>query len=182
MRGNLADLHTQLNITARDEHVPEIERFNRTIKERVRGNYNILPFDHLPPIIVIEMVYTAVFLRNMFALKGGVSQTQSPSEIILNRKLNFNAHCKVEFGEYVQTHEEHDNSMQARTIGAIATRPINDDGAYYFVNLETERCINRRSWTSLPMPASVIKQVHCLARRAKGKKQLPFTNNDNRMS
>ena len=29
------------------------------------------------------------------------------------------------------------------------------------------------------MPASVIKQVHCLARRAKGKKQLTFINNDN---
>ena len=96
------------------------------MKERVCGNYNVIPFEHLPPIVVIEMVYTDVFWRNMFALKGGVSKTQSPSEIILNRKLNFNAHCKVEFGEYVQTHEEYDNTMQSRTVGAIATRPSND--------------------------------------------------------
>ena len=128
MCGDLADLHAQLNITACDEHVPEIERFNRTIKEHLRGNYNVLLFDHLPPMIVIEMVYTGAFWRNMLALKGSVSQTQSPSEIILNRKLNFNAHCKVEFGEYVQTHEEHDNSMQTRTIGTIATCPSNDRG------------------------------------------------------
>ena len=43
MCGDLADLHAQLNITARDEHVPEIERYNRTIKGRVRDNYNVLP-------------------------------------------------------------------------------------------------------------------------------------------
>ena len=75
------------------------------------------------------MVHNAVFWRNMFALNCGMYQTQSLSELILNRKLNFDARCKVESGEYVQTHEEHDNSMQTRTIGAIATRPSNDDGA-----------------------------------------------------
>ena len=80
----------------------------------------------------------------MFALKGGVSKTQSPSEIILNRKLNFNAHCKVEFGEYVQTHKEHNNAMQSRTVGAIATRPSNDEGGYYFISLSTGQHINRR--------------------------------------
>ena len=47
------------------------------------------------------MVYAAVFWHNMFALKGGIYKTQNPSEIILNHKLNFNAQCKVEFGEYV---------------------------------------------------------------------------------
>ena len=128
MHGNLSDLRAQLHITSQDKHVPEIKRYNRTIKDRVCGNYNMIPFDYLPPIIVIEMVYTAVFWRNMFALKGGISKTQSPSKIILNQKLNFNSHCKVEFGEYVQTHEEHDNTMQSRTVGAIATRSSNDGG------------------------------------------------------
>ena len=88
----------------------------------------MLPFQHLPSVIIIEMVYNAVFWRNMFALKGGVSKTQSPSENFLNRKLNYNAHCKVEFGEYVQTHEEHSNDMTSHTLGAITTRPSNDAG------------------------------------------------------
>ena len=106
MRGKLADMGAIINVVSRDEHVPEIERYNRTIKERVRAGYNILPFNHMPPILIIELVYSQVFWRNMFALKGGISLTQSPSEIILNQKLDFNTHCKVEFGEYVQTHEE----------------------------------------------------------------------------
>ena len=177
MRGELANLNAHLNITARDEHVPEIERSNRTIKGRMRGNYNELPFQHLHPIFVIEMVYSAVFWRNMFALKGGISKTQSPSEIVLNRKLDYNAHCKVEFGEYVQTHEEHNNNMNSRTIGAIASRPSTGDGAYYFISLATGRCIDRRSWTPMPMPtAEVVPQVHRLARRAKANKTLTFTN------
>ena len=94
----------------------------------------------------------------MFALKGSISATQSPSEIILNRKINFNAHCRVEFGDYVQTHEEHDNSMATRTIGAIATRPTgNIQGGYYFISLDTGGQINRHDWTALPMPNEVIQ-------------------------
>ena len=106
MRGEFADMGAIINVVSRDEHVPEIEQYNRTIKERMRAGYNILPFNHMPPILIIELVYSQVFWRNMFALKGGISLTQSPSEIILNQKLDFNTHCKVEFGEYVQTHEE----------------------------------------------------------------------------
>ena len=64
---------------------------------QVYDNYNIIPFDHFPPSMVIEMVYTVVFWRNMFNLKGGVSKTQSSSEIILNRKFNLDAHCDVGF-------------------------------------------------------------------------------------
>jgi hypothetical protein len=116
----------------------------------------------------------------MFAIKGGISTTQSPSELILNQKLDFNVHCKVEYGEYVQTHEEHDNSMATRTIGAIATRPTgNSQGGYYFIRLDTGRRINRRDWTALPMPQEVVDQVHRLARRAKSKKTLTFTNAQN---
>jgi len=33
--------------TARDEHVPEVERYIRTIKERMRAKTNRLPFEQL---------------------------------------------------------------------------------------------------------------------------------------
>ncbi len=89
-------------------------------------------------MVIVELVYAQVFWRSMFALKCSISTTQSPSEIILNCKLNFNAHCRVELGEYVQTHEEHDNSMSTCTIGAIATQPTgNLQGGYFFIHLDT---------------------------------------------
>ena len=178
MRGDIANLHVHLHIVARDEHVPEIERYIRTIKERTRASYNVMPFRHVPPICVIEMVYSAVWWRNMFPLLAGISTTQSPAEIVLNRKLDHAKHCGIELFEYAQTHEEHDNTMSTRTVGAIATRPTGD-GSYNFINLSTGRVINRRSFTRLPLPEDAITRVHNLARRAKAATNLTFTNRDN---
>eukprot|EP00804_Cyclotella_cryptica_P027713 CCRYP_010317-RA/>CCRYP_010317-RA protein AED:0.22 eAED:0.22 QI:0/-1/0/1/-1/1/1/0/146 len=84
-RGCLADLGAVINVVSHDEHVPKIERYNRTIKERVRSAYNMLPFKFVPPIFIVELVYAQVFWQNMFALKGSITQTQSPSELILNQ-------------------------------------------------------------------------------------------------
>ena len=117
MQGDLANLHIILHIPSRDDHVPKVEQYNHKVKDCVGGNHAMLPFQHLPPVFIIDIVYNAVFWRNMFVLKGGVSKTQSPSKMVLNHKLNYNAHCKVEFGEYIQTHEEHNNDMTLRTLG-----------------------------------------------------------------
>ena len=180
LRGDIADLKVQLNIVSNDEHVPEIERYIRTIKDRTRSIYNVLPFKHYPPLLIIEMVYNSVFWRNMFVLPGGISPTMSPSEIVLGRTLNFHAHCRVEFGQYVQTHEEHDNSMQSRTIGAIALRPTgNIQGGYFFLSLHSGLRINRRTWTPLPMPEEVVSQLNRMARRSRAKRNLLFQNRQN---
>ena len=37
-----------MNYTSANEHVPRAERNNRTIKERVRATYHMLPYDQLP--------------------------------------------------------------------------------------------------------------------------------------
>ena len=109
-----------LNTTARDEHVTEIERYIRTVKERVQATYNTLPFEVIPPQIIIKMVKSAVFWLNAFPPNHGVTDSMSPRTMITRRQLEYRHHCKYEFGEYVQTHEPHNNSMQSRTIGALA--------------------------------------------------------------
>jgi hypothetical protein len=40
----MADLQIILNMVSNDEHVPEIERRIRTVKERTRCVYKTLPF------------------------------------------------------------------------------------------------------------------------------------------
>jgi hypothetical protein len=112
-----------LNITSNDEHVGEIERYNRTIKERVRSIFNSLPFTRMPRRMIIEMAKSAVFWRNAFPADDGISDEMSPRAIVTGNTLDYRRHCQYEFGEYVQTHEEHDNSMNSRTIGALALRP-----------------------------------------------------------
>lgn len=168
-----------LNVTSRDEHVPEIERYQRTVKERSRCLYNTLPYTHLPPLLIIGMVHHSVFWLNSFPHPAGISDTISPAQLIVNRQVDFHLHCRVEFGAYVQTHEEHDNSMGARTLGAIALYPNNNaQGGFYFMNLLTGQRIARQHWDELPVPDIVISRVRSLARRAKSRGHLIFTHRD----
>jgi hypothetical protein len=177
LRADIADLQINLNTVSRDEHVPEIERRIRTVKECTRCVYNTLPFRHVPPRMLIEMVYSSNFWLNSFPPGDGVSKVLSPRAIVVGMQLNFVKHCQLEFGEYVQTHEEHDNSMATRTTGAIALCPIgNEQGGHYFYSLSTGRRINRNRWTALPMPNKVIERVHNLARQAKANLGLLFTD------
>jgi hypothetical protein len=78
MCGNLADLGIALNEAARDEHIGDIEQFNRTLKECMRAIYNTLPFTNMPPRLVIEMAKHAVYWLNAFLHPDGVSATLSP--------------------------------------------------------------------------------------------------------
>ena len=50
-----------LNIMTRGEHVPEVERYIRTVKERTRSVYNSLPFKRFPTKLIVEIVYAQVF-------------------------------------------------------------------------------------------------------------------------
>ena len=78
IRGELADLNITLNTVARGEHVPEVERHIRTIKERARCVYNTLPFTKLPSRMIVELVYYSVFWLNCFPAQDGISDTLSP--------------------------------------------------------------------------------------------------------
>ena len=144
-----------LNVTAANEHVPEMERRFRVIKERARGIKNDLPYITMPKIMVIELLYFVFHWLNAFPVKSGVSETLSPAVIMTARSPDYKKHCKEKFGSYVQTHEEDQprNSLKAKTIGAITLRPDNSQQAgYWFMNLNTGKRIHRRSWTPIPMP------------------------------
>jgi hypothetical protein len=106
-----------------------------------------------------------------------VSDTLSPRTIITGQTVDFNRHCKYEFGQYVQTHEEHNNSMVPRTTGALAMRPTgNAQGNYYFFSLSMGCILNRSHATKLLMPDDVIDRVHVLAQRQRATAGLLFSD------
>ena len=99
----------------------------------------------------------------------------SPRTIITGRHVDYNKHCKYEFGQYVQVHDQHDNTMLPRTTGALALRPTgNAHGNSYFFSLTTGRVLNRVHATPLPMPDNVIKRVETLACRQRANPGLVF--------
>ena len=160
----------------------DVERYIRTIKERMLGITNTLPFKQLTRNIIIELAKAAVYWLNSIPSHMGVSPTINPRTIITGQVLDYHKHCRYEFGEYVQTHEEHDNSLVSRTVGAIALRPTgNQQGGYFFTSLHTGRIINRLHATKLPMPAEVITRVDQLAQTQNMLQSLAFRNQDNRL-
>ena len=52
-----------------------------------------------------------------------VSSTHSPRYLLTGHELEYPLHVRLEFGEYVQTHEKHGNRMTDRTLGAICLGP-----------------------------------------------------------
>ena len=60
-----------VNLASAQEHVPEAERNNRTIQERIRSIYHTLPFDALPSTLLKYLVMFATEKLNYFTPKGG---------------------------------------------------------------------------------------------------------------
>jgi len=104
IQGELAEIGITLNVVARGEHVPEIERHIRTIKERVRCVYAMLPFKKIPSRMLVELVYFCVYWLNSFPAKDGISDTLSPRAIVHGTNIDYNKHAKLEYGTYVQSH------------------------------------------------------------------------------
>ena len=155
----------QLQVISADVHVGLIERYIRTTKERTRCTICVLPYKYYPFVMVQEIVAGAVFWLNVFPPASGVSKTFGPRAIILGSQIDYKRHCQMECGQYVETHEPTNNSMNERTCPAIFLRPNgNDQGGAYFLSLRTGQRLNRQEWTVLPMPDTVVSTVHSLAK------------------
>ncbi len=160
-----------VNTTAAKEHVPEVKRRIRLIKEQGRGILNTLPLKKMPQIMLIELIYHVVLWLNAFPKKSGVSKTLSPRKIVMQHKLDFKKHCRAQFGSYCETHDEPvpTNTMVTRSTLAIVLGPMgNLQGTYKFFSLETGKKIKRCKLTAYPMPDLVIKQVEAFGKSSLG--------------
>jgi hypothetical protein len=55
-----------VNLASANEHLPEIERRIRVVKERCRATRHILPFETIPKLMTIHIVLNVVKLLNFF--------------------------------------------------------------------------------------------------------------------
>ncbi len=171
----------KVNITSASEHVPEIERKIRGVKERTRAMRHGLPFSALPVLLTINIVLYCVRMLNYFPAKGGISDIYSPMTIMTGQTLSFKEHLRLQIGSYVQVHEEDTprNSQLPRTKGAICLGPSgNQQGGYKFLSLKSGYRITRRSWDEIPMPDTVIDRVNVLGHGQN--EQLIFTDRKGR--
>jgi hypothetical protein len=157
----------ELALAAPDEHVREVERNIRVIKERIRSVLADMPYDLLPANFKRELILICVVLLNLVPRKAGLSKVISPWTIITSRALDYKKHCRAKPGSYCLVHDEKKprNSMKPRAAGAIAIGPcVNLHGAYKFLYLDTGRIVTRRSFNVLPITPEVEARVAELAR------------------
>jgi hypothetical protein len=172
----------KVNVASSNEHVPEIERRIRVVKERCRATRHGLPFSRLPVLLVIYIVFTCVKQLNLFPTKGSILDNISPKTLLSGEALDYKKHLRLQLGQYCQVHEENEprNSQLPRTKGAICLGPTgNLQGGYFFMSLSSGKKIKRYSWDEIPMPDTVIDRVNELG---KGQpEQLVFTDRKGRL-
>ena len=141
------DLDITMNYYSAQEHVPEIERSNRIVKERVRALYHSMPYRYIPSIMVKYAVIEMTARLNYFPAKNGISKFHSPNTILHGKPLDYNKHCRYAFGAYVQAHDDditNKNSMQPRTLDCIYLRPVtNQQGGHELLTLDKWSIITR---------------------------------------
>jgi hypothetical protein len=125
LRALIADMPCgpTINLASDNEHVPEIERKIRVMKERTRALRHSLPFNRLPRMMTIHRVLNVVKLLTYFPTKAGFSNHWSPCMIMAGKPLNYKKDLALKFGAYRQVHAHHTpcNSMKACTEGGIGT-------------------------------------------------------------
>ena len=90
--------YPMLNTCAKGEHVPEIERYIRTIKDTTQSTYRLLPYKRIPRLMLSHLVKNAVFWLNAFPPPDGVSTTHSPRYFLTGHELDHDKHAILEFG------------------------------------------------------------------------------------
>jgi hypothetical protein len=92
IRHSFMEMGVYLNVCAPHEHVPEIERKIRTVKERIRGTITMLPFQIIPTIMITHAVIFPTMWLNFPPPKGGV-----PQAIVTGLSAIAERHCRIPF-------------------------------------------------------------------------------------
>ena len=172
------DLDIVMNYTNASNHVPEAERNNRTIKERIRATFQRLPYKAIPRIMIQYLAMVSGMQLNFFPAKGGVSTYYSPLMIIDQMNLDYTKHCTMPFGACVQANHESNphNTSVSRTRDGIYLHPNNNfQGSHEVMDLNTRHMIMCHKVTEIPVTNVVMKAMEVMAHN-QGFKNLKFKN------
>ena len=160
----------EVNTTAAREHVPEIERRIRTIKERVQATTSHFPFNAVPKLVLIQTVYTICLWLNAVWSPSGKYRGLSPQDIVTGRGVDYNKDCRADLGGYVEARPDKvvTNDNTPRTHACIALGPSgNRQGSLKCFDLKTGKVVVRRVADQIPWPESMIKIASAWSRKSK---------------
>ena len=92
LRKEMTYLSINLNFASKKEHVPEMERFIRTIKERVRSARSTMPLKRISKPMIVYPVASFIFCLSAFSPStpgAGLSDTKGPGQLILVNTVDY---------------------------------------------------------------------------------------------
>lgn len=117
----------------------------------------MLPFWHIPRIVLIHLVKNNVFLLHTVLTNDGITRQFSPCYTMTGQHVFASKHAVITFGAYVQTHGQHTKNMTQRTMECICLGATgNIQGDHWFMSLASEEHVVCYCWTELPMPQEVV--------------------------
>ena len=153
-----------LNVVAADEHVSEIERSIRVIKEGVRCRVHSLPYIYYPKNMVAALVISAVKSLNNEVGACTLSERYVLHTLITRYNIpNYEQLVDLSFEDHVEIKNlnERTNSTTVCTILALALYPSgNLQGGWRMMSLNTIRLIYRSRWEKVKMTDALIDRVH----------------------
>ena len=132
----------RLHISAPQEHVPEVEKSIKTIKERCRCATHAVPYKQYMKLMTISLIESMNDWLNLFPSKNGISKTMSISTIVKGRRKPVFNKKTVPFGAYFTIYTSTMNNMKSRGLPGIYLKDSNDKGEQYVMNILTEMKIH----------------------------------------
>ena len=88
----------QVKWTSAREYVSEIERKIREVKERVQCTTGEIPFQTIPTMVLIYVVYNLVLWINVFPMRFGITGGFSPQHVVTGLTVFFLRHYQFNVG------------------------------------------------------------------------------------
>ena len=164
------DMNINMQFCNPDDHVPEAERNNRTIKERYRIMYYCLPFNQLPKSLLIKLIYTVVAQLNYLPAQHCVSIQLSPRTIIHQEHTSYKTHGQFSFGQSIQAYSA------KKTMNILAPQPLdciyiksasNFQNGHIVWHIATNRIITRSRIYIIPISNNIINAVNLKIKQEK---------------
>ena len=150
------------------KHVPEAERNNRALKERLRSTLLRLPFCGVPKAALIAIMQGIPEKINCFPQKDGIPG-YTPRVLVDRKAFDYN---EVRYAPltYVAAHDDPPHKRRVnvpRTISGLYLRPAPNGPGYEVLNLDTNKVVAREKLAELPITAAAKARVNELARQGK---------------
>ena len=116
-----------VKIVGVDEHKVHVERLIRTVNESTICDFQNIPDNKCPKLMVVSYLESNITCMNVFPKKSGISKTLSPSAIVFGTPNIYATHAALQPVSYVhwKVKTRSTNNIKTRSVAVIVLNRSN---------------------------------------------------------